>query len=195
MPMIVNLTLSMVTVEPTFRRLDFAYPESTTATSESESAEVKEWPEVIVAGTQRAERGVPGVHAVDGEAVRLRRGAAGRPKFFGERDRRVGEREPAGRRRHVASLATSATFDALIGPVRRDHVVDRLPAAFSHLPLLQISAPPGPPGSCSPLRRSLLPVLGGPGAAPVTVTSVPTPYSALARRTGPSSPRLTRRPR
>ena len=52
------------------------------------------------------------------------------------------------------------------------------PAAFSHLPLVQIWAPSGPTCRlCPPPLVGPLPVLGGPGAAPVTVTSVPTPYS------------------
>src|SRR5580693_1405570 len=182
--MIVNLTLSMVTDEPTFRRLDFAYPESVTATSASESAELKEWPEVIVAELS----GPSEVGPVSTPSMLKLFGCGGAlppaaPKFLGNViDVSVSVSPPAAAVTS-RSFATVATFDALMAPYSGTTWSIVIPAAFSHLPLVQISAPPGPPWMLWLFwlfRDGALPVFGGPGAAPVTVTSVPTPYSALS---------------
>ena len=78
------------------------------------------------------------------------------------------------------SLATSATFDEASAEYGETRWSTVWPAALWHLPLLQICAPPGPTWNvCAPLG-GVVPALGGPGAAPVTVTSVPTPYSELS---------------
>jgi len=117
---------------------------------------------------------VPDVRAVDGEAVRLRQRAAGLAEVL--RDRDLGVVEPAAAVT-PCSLATLATDDALIGAYCEPRLSTFCPAALWQWPLLQICAPFGLIWNVCEFLGGLLPVLGGPGAAPVTVTSVPTPYS------------------
>jgi hypothetical protein len=57
--MIVKVTRLTVRTDPTFRSLDLAYPESTTATAVSASAAVNEWPEASEALLNGPSEGLP----------------------------------------------------------------------------------------------------------------------------------------
>src|SRR5260221_8109613 len=103
----------------------------------------------------------------------------GWPKFFGSVSWLSVSVSPPAAAATPCSFATAATCDALIAWYCEPRLSTVWPAALWHFPLLHICAPPGPTWKvCAPLGG--VPDLGGPGAAPVTVTSVPTPYSELS---------------
>src|SRR5215469_8295328 len=77
------------------------------------------------------------------------------------------------------SFATAASSDALMPSYCEPRLSIVSPAALWHFPLLHVCAPPGPSWNVWAFLGGE-PAFGGPGLAPVTVTSVPTPYSELS---------------
>src|SRR5262245_32091530 len=100
----------------------------------------------------------------------------GWPKFFGIVIWLSVSATPAAAAATPCSFVTAATSDALIAEYCEARLSTVWPPALWHFPLLHICGPPGPTwNDCPPF--GIPPDLAGPGAAPVTITSVPTPYS------------------